>query len=95
MSPLQYGMLRYIRQQQPAMDAARHFNQCTLSSLLYRGWITTRSGHWVETKEGSAALDRYVHAKLPERQYEGDLAPSVQRNMKVYRVITMRKRDAA
>lgn len=98
MSPLQYGMMKHIRRENPPISAARMYKQVTLSSLLYRGWVTTRHGNLVETAEGSAELDRYIHSKLPERgeiMQDNDLAPTVTKGLKYYRVITMKKREAA
>lgn len=95
MSPLQYGTMKFIRREQPTIEFARAMNQHTLSSLFYREWVTVRRGRICETADGSRELDRYIHAKLAERQVEADLAASVSRYMGRGRVMVMSKRRVA
>lgn len=97
MTALQYGTMKYIRREQPSIEIGRIMSQRTLSSLFYNGWITVIRGSIRETADGSRELDKYVHAKMAERQVEADLSKSVERYMRNPRrnLIVMKRRNAA
>ena len=74
MSPLQYGMLKFISSHDVNTQHIRLFSQRTLSSLCYRGWVQRKLGNIVLTQDGYNALEMYSRATVAYRKQEGDVS---------------------
>lgn len=95
MSPLQYGTMRYIINNEPLERMARLIKQTTLSSLFYRKWVQLEQRkdgrHIIPTADGVDSVEMYSQAKYARRVREMDLTPTVQRYIH-YRVVSINRR---